>query len=79
MLQKLLENNSLNQTNFAALNNGYRFLSQLDHALRLSVGRSNTLPNNLNSIAKRLKTDTLLEQLTLHRIAIRQAFEQILS
>lgn len=78
MLQKLFENGSLDQESFTALDQGYEFLAKLDHALRLTVGRSNTLPNDLSSISKRLKTTELLEILTFHRLNIRSAYEKIL-
>ena len=78
MLKKLFENGSLNDENFKSLNDGYSFLSQLDHALRLTIGRSNTLPNNLDVICKRLKIQNLEEILTFHRLNIRQAYENIL-
>ena len=79
MLKKLYETGSLSVENFKMLNDGYEFLSRLDHALRLTFGRSSILPNNLESISKRLKTDNLLETLTLHRLNIRQAYENILA
>jgi glutamate-ammonia-ligase adenylyltransferase len=69
----------------APLGNGYRFLSSLDHALRLIVGRTTRLPaaghTALNEIAARMNLDspaTLIEHLTLHRLAIREAFHAIL-
>ncbi len=64
---------------------GYEFLSALDHNLRLTVGRTNRVPlaneTALKTIAKRMGLSSsadLLEQLTLHRLAIREAFENIL-
>lgn len=78
MLQKLFENGSLNQENFTAFSEGYQFLSKLDHALRLTIGRSNILPNDLEIISKRLNIINLLEVLTFHRLNIRSAYEKIL-
>lgn len=78
MLTKLREKGSLNDEDFHNLNNGYDFLSRLDHALRLTFGRSAVLPNNLEAISKRLKIDDLLEILTFHRLNIRSAYDDIL-
>jgi glutamine synthetase adenylyltransferase len=68
------------------LNDGYHFLSRLDHAIRLTVGRITRLPSGnvpaMELIAKRLEVTSpaeLIEQLTIHRLAIRDAYEQILS
>lgn len=70
----------------SALKAGHRFLSQLDHQLRLTVGRTTRLPlaNNaaLTIIADRMGLETsaqLLENLTAHRLAIREAFDAILA
>ncbi|NJM52290.1 MAG: hypothetical protein HC846_02175 [Blastocatellia bacterium] len=78
MLKKLAEKGSLSVENFKMLYEGYGFLSRLDHALRLTFGRSAVLPNNLEAISKRLKIDNLLEILTFHRLNIRSAYENIL-
>lgn len=78
MLKKLAEKVSLNDENFKMFYEGYEFLSKLDHALRLTFGRSAILPNNLEIISKRLKIENLLEILTFHRLNIRHAFEKIL-
>jgi glutamate-ammonia-ligase adenylyltransferase len=63
------------------LREGYRFLSELDHNLRLTVGRTTRVPLGkqavLETIAGRMKFGSaaeLLQQLTLHRIEIREAF-----
>lgn len=63
------------------LRGGYRFLSELDHNLRLTVGRTTRVPLGkqavLETIAGRMKFGSaaeLLQQLTLHRIEIREAF-----
>jgi glutamate-ammonia-ligase adenylyltransferase len=78
MLKKLFENRSLSEENYRMFNEGYEFLSELDHALRLTFGRSSILPNTLESVSKRLKIAGLLETLTFHRLNIRQAYENIL-
>lgn len=78
-LQKLYEKGSLEKETFTFLFEGYEFLSNLDHALRLTIGRSHTLPNDLSGISSILKTDNLLETLTIHRLNIRGAYEKILS
>ena len=66
------------------LRDGYRFLSELDHNLRLTVGRTTRVPLGkqavLETIAARMKFGSateLLQQLTLHRINIRDAFTAI--
>ncbi len=86
MLKKLFENKSLSKTVFTDLLAGYAFLSALDHNLRLTVGRTNRVPlgneTALKTIAARMKLASpadLLEQLTLHRLAIRSAFDSALS
>lgn len=67
------------------LRTGYKFLSSLDHCLRLAVGRVTNLPianlNALNLVAGRMglvSGTELLARLTLHRISIRKAFDTIL-
>ena len=83
-LEKLHANDSLSSENFAALSEGYSFLSSLDHYLRLIVGRSTRLPlanrKALALIANRMKLesiDQLLEKLTFHRLGVRSAFDDI--
>lgn len=85
MIEKLFEAESLSKDDFENLKNGYDFLSKLDHQLRLTVGRSTRLPlanqTALQIIAKRLKLDSvnsLLENLTLHRLNIRNSYNEIL-
>ncbi len=85
MLGKLYKNNSLNKEDFQNFANGYQFLSELDHHLRLTIGRSTRLPianqTVLQTIVKRMKLDSvkdLLEKLTVHRLEIRASFENIL-
>jgi glutamate-ammonia-ligase adenylyltransferase len=85
MLQKLYENESLSGEDFANLSSGYEFLSELDHNLRLTVGRSTRLPvanqNALQVICERMKIASMsefLEKLTIHRLNIRASFENVL-
>ncbi len=84
-LKKLHENKSLSAVDFENLLNGYKFISELDHNLRLTVGRSTSLPianrKAMQIISKRMNlpsTNDLLEKLTFHRINIRSSFENIL-
>lgn len=86
MLVKLRENNSLSDADYENFSAGYEFLSELDHNLRLTVGRSSRLPlanqTALQTIVRRMKlgsTKDLLEQLTLHRLSVRASFEAILN
>lgn len=85
MLKKLFQHQSLNEENFAALFEGHKFLSRLDHNLRLTVGRSNRIPladkSALQTISNRMNLNSisdLFEKLSLHRMEIRSAFEEIL-
>ncbi len=84
-LKKLYENNSISAENYQNFSEGYAFLKELDHNLRLTIGRSTHLPianqSVLNIIVERMKLKTvsnLLEKLTLHRLNIRASFENIL-
>ncbi len=86
MLERLRANDSLSNETYADLAAGYEFLSTLDHNLRLTVGRTTRVPvaNHaaLATIAERMllaSTADLSEQLTLHRLAIRTAFENIVN
>lgn len=85
-LQKLYNAESLPKEHFENFLSGYKFLSELDHNLRLTVGRSTRLPvakhKALKIIAKRMKfnsIDELFENLTVHRLNINSSFEQILN
>ncbi|MBS1792676.1 MAG: hypothetical protein JSS81_02410 [Acidobacteria bacterium] len=85
MLERLYENGSLGRGEFDAFTNGYLFLTELDHHLRLTVGRSTRLPvanqPALRLIAGRMKLESvaeLLERLTFHRLEIRAAFDSVL-
>ncbi len=84
-LEKLFENDSIKKDDFRNFSDGYKFLSQLDHNLRLTIGRSTRLPlankKSLEIIAGRMNLEgieKLLETLTFHRLNIRQSFENIL-
>lgn len=84
-LTKLRENNLLSEEDFQNFSKGYLFLSQLDHNLRLIIGRSTLLPianpKALHTITQRLKLkslDDLREKLTIHRLNIRASYENIL-
>ncbi|MBP7416536.1 MAG: hypothetical protein KA831_07775, partial [Pyrinomonadaceae bacterium] len=86
MLAQLAANGSLSGEIYAELLAGYNFLSDLDHTLRLTIGRTTRVPlgneNALKTIAARMglvSPADLIEQLTLHRLAIRATFESILS
>lgn len=84
-LEKLYQNKSLTEEDFEIFFEGYKFLSELDHNLRLTVGRSTRLPlanqTALQTITGRMKLKSisdLLENLTFHRLNIRSSFENIL-
>jgi len=84
-LKKLYENRSLSEGDFQNFTAGYEFLAELDHNLRLVVGRSTRLPvanqTALETISQRMKivsVKKLFEQLTVHRLNIRASFENIL-
>jgi glutamate-ammonia-ligase adenylyltransferase len=85
MLGKLYENKSLSREDFTNFNDGYEFLSELDHNLRLTVGRSTRLPlanlHALQTISERMKLSSvneLLEKLTFHRLNVRTSFDNLL-
>jgi [glutamine synthetase] adenylyltransferase / [glutamine synthetase]-adenylyl-L-tyrosine phosphorylase len=86
MLGRLREAGSLSAEDYAQLRDGYAFLSDLDHDLRLTIGRSTRVPLGhrkvLETIAHRMKLASpaeLLEQLTLHRLNIRAVFDRLVS
>lgn len=67
-----------------ALRDGYRFLSALDHNLRLTVGRTTRVPLGkqavLETIAARMdhgSSDDLLGALVIHMIPVRKAFVRL--
>lgn len=84
-LEKLFENKSLSRENYENFSNGYNFISELDHNLRLIIGRSTLVPLGnrkiLQTIAGRMKLESvaeLLEKLTFNRLNIRESFDKIL-
>lgn len=84
MLNRLLDRGSLSRELHGSLLDGHNFLSVLDHNIRLSAGRSTRLSQGndalLAQIGKRMdmaSSAALFESLTLHRLAIRSAFEAI--
>ena len=84
MLEKLYEAECLSEEDFRIFSDGYEFITELDHNLRLTVGRSTRLPlgnrNALRTIFRRMNLDSiddLLERLTFHRLNIRASFENI--
>ena len=86
MLRKLRDAGSLPRAEYEPLFEGYQFLSRLDHAIRLIVGRTTRVPlanrEAIRQIASRMHAaspDDLLERLTLHRLNIRSAFDKILA
>ncbi|MEP6704775.1 MAG: hypothetical protein ABJB34_08215, partial [Acidobacteriota bacterium] len=85
MLGRLSHLGSFSTSDYESFLLGYRFLSLLDHNLRLTVGRTTRLPvanqKALDIVSHRMNLNSasdLVEQLTLHRLNIRQAFENIL-
>ena len=84
MLGQLHRNGSLRDSDHEVLLEGYRFLSALDHHLRLTVGRTTRLPianvNALDAVSTRMNLkdhNALLEHLTLHRLNLRKSFDEI--
>ncbi len=85
-LRKLYENESLSEEDFQNFSAGYEFLTELDHNLRLVVGRSTRLPvanqNALEIIAARMHLPSvkdLFEHLTAQRLNIRESFDRVLA
>jgi glutamate-ammonia-ligase adenylyltransferase len=85
-IERLHDCGSLDGQQFVELSQGYSFLSQLDHNLRLRVGRSSRLPLG-NKRALELTAATmgfsgvndLLEALTIHRLNIRNSYDRVMS
>jgi glutamate-ammonia-ligase adenylyltransferase len=85
-IERLHDCGSLDGQQFDELSQGYSFLSQLDHNLRLRVGRSSRLPLG-NKRALELTAATmgfsgvndLLEALTIHRLNIRNSYDRVMS
>jgi glutamate-ammonia-ligase adenylyltransferase len=83
-LHRLLSNGVISVEGHDAFAEGYRFLSLLDHNIRITIGRSTRFPaansSALSNIASRMGFDSgssLLETLTVHRLNIRDAFDRI--
>lgn len=77
----LREKGAIDAASHESMLAGYRFLSKLDHCLRLTVGRTTRLPvgnvKALETVADRMdveSTSALLEELTVHRLNVRAAF-----
>ncbi len=86
MLEKLVENGSLTSEIHTELFAGYEFLFTFDHNLRLTVGRTSRVPlaneSALATIATRMglaSASDLLESLTIHRLNVRNAFDQVVA
>ena len=84
VLKLLRERGSLSPEHYTALLEGYRFISEIDHAIRVTTGRSTKLPaansRSLAVAASRLGLDSpekLLQELSIHRIAVRESFESV--
>ncbi|HXG82683.1 MAG TPA: hypothetical protein VNI84_01530 [Pyrinomonadaceae bacterium] len=84
-LEKLRQKDALSKEDFQNFADGYEFLNELDHNLRLTVGRSTRVPLGnqkvLQIITDRMKLASiqqLLENLTFHRLNIRASFERVL-
>jgi glutamate-ammonia-ligase adenylyltransferase len=84
MLARLLDRGSLEEKDFAAMNQGYTVLRSLDHHLRLIIGRSTRLPSEdhpaLTDIARRMDYPTagaLITDLAAHMANIRAAYDRV--
>jgi glutamate-ammonia-ligase adenylyltransferase len=84
VLENLRAAGSLNEDDYAAMQDGYQLLRSLDHHLRLIVGRSTRLPATdhpaLRDITRRLNyasPDELVESLTARMKNIRAAYNRI--
>jgi glutamine synthetase adenylyltransferase len=85
VLEKLRNNGSLDDEQHRLLLEGYSFLSELDHNIRLTVGRSTRFPAGqekiLEIIANRMRIANrkdLIERLNIARLYVRSAFLSIL-
>jgi glutamate-ammonia-ligase adenylyltransferase len=84
-IERLREVGSLTEENYLAMKAGYAFLRQLDHNLRIVVGRSSRLPATdhpaLTDIARRMGYETsqsLVEELAQQTKEIRSAYKRIM-
>src|SRR5690606_8259954 len=83
-LERLREAGSLSEGEYAAFSEGYRLLAGVDHALRLTIGRTTRLPlarpDTIALVAARTGhggSSSLLAELTDRRVAVRDAFESV--
>ncbi len=86
MLGELRRRGSLGELDHTSFLDGYRFLSTLDHNLRLVIGRTTRLPTAhqkvLDTVSSRMglgSSAELAEQLTIHRLTIRNSFDNVLN
>jgi len=86
MLKKLYDSGSIGKEEFRVLDDGHAFLSRLDHALRLAVGRTTKFRTDNHEladlIARSMKVENskqLIEQLTMTRLSVRETFDDILT
>ncbi|HEX3142899.1 MAG TPA: hypothetical protein VHQ64_02945 [Pyrinomonadaceae bacterium] len=86
MLERLRESGSIDEENFQKMSGGYRLLRSVDHQLRLTLGRSATVPAAdapaFGDIARRLvyeTSDDFDNELRSCMKEIRQAYDRILS
>jgi glutamine synthetase adenylyltransferase len=82
-LKRLLDLGIVGQGEYAALNDGYDLLSDIDHALRLIVGRSNVIPHSAHPMFAKLvhlvsHREQFLRDLNLHRLRVRDAYDSVL-
>jgi glutamate-ammonia-ligase adenylyltransferase len=84
MIERLSDSGSIPKDVAATLTAGYEFLAALDHNIRLTVGRTTRLPVGnqpaMLTLAERMSLASpaeLLEELTLSRLSIREAFEKL--
>jgi glutamate-ammonia-ligase adenylyltransferase len=84
VIDALRKRGSIDEETVAQITAGYEFLASLDHNVRLTVGRTTRLPVGnsiaMTTIAQRMSLASsaeLLEQLTLHRLTIRAAFDTL--
>jgi glutamate-ammonia-ligase adenylyltransferase len=85
-LERLREEGSLSEDDFAVLSSGYSLLRSIDHNLRLTVGRSTRLPDpnhvTARDVAVRMgfaSVSELQETLADQMLAIRAAYNRILT
>lgn len=83
-LERLFNANSIDEKTFRAINDGYIALREIDHNLRLIVGRSSRLPSighpSLEDVARRMKYDSslaLIETVKNKMRMIREAYNEI--